>query len=146
MLRHGDLARVDETYDIPEIVVANVLDDNDGVRMHVLGQDILKPWTAGREDGLVRLDRFPIGRQRDVAQRLPGQELVEGFRQFLGVIDPGEAEVLASTAATAARGGGGPAAAVHDAVTVAAVDDATVGATERREAAAATDGILLGKK
>ena len=46
----------------------------------------------------MRLDRPPVDGERHVAQRLPAEELVEGLRQFLAVVDPRQPEVLAPAA------------------------------------------------
>ncbi len=62
--------------------------------MLILEKDLLEPGRAGREDGLVSLDGPPVDRQGHVAQRLATQELVERLSQLLGVVDPGQAQVL----------------------------------------------------
>ena len=123
--------------DVLEVIVSHVLDDDDWVRVFILHQYFLEPWRAGRQNGLVRLDRLPVSRQRHVAERLSGQELVERLRQLLGVVDPGQAEVLATTVVAvdgAAAAGDAPDAAVHSA--------ASVGREEREAAAAATERVL----
>ena len=43
---------------------------------------------------LMGLDGPPVDGERHVAQRLPAEELVEGLRQLLAVVDPRQPKVL----------------------------------------------------
>jgi hypothetical protein len=64
VLRHGHLPCVDEPDDVPDVLVLDVLDDDDRVRVRVLHQNVLEPRGAGGKDGLGGGDYLEAHRTR----------------------------------------------------------------------------------
>ena len=84
-------------------MISDIFQNNNGMWMLVLAQNLFKPGWAGRQNGLVGLDGGPGGPragalvmhpQGHVAQDFTGEKFVKGLGQFLTVIDTGQAKVL----------------------------------------------------
>ena len=82
-------------------MISDIFQNYDRMRMLILAQNLFKPGGTGWQDGLMGLYRVSASclptfmhPKGDIAQYFTGQKLVKWFGQLLGIIDPGQPEVL----------------------------------------------------